>query len=93
MVALTGGSVLSGLTKVKDSVLFDSLVSSECARRMTQERRNSIKTLLSCHLKKKRLWTNKHKDIFFLVLIRSYLKDDLILTFNCKTKLIVCQII
>lgn len=30
MLDLTGGSVLSGLTKVKDSVLFDSLVSSEC---------------------------------------------------------------
>lgn len=46
MLDLTGGSVLSGLTKVKDSVLFDSLVSSECVRRMPQEQRNSIKTLV-----------------------------------------------
>lgn len=65
MLDLTGGSVLSGLTKVKDSVLFDSLVSSECG---------VLKLWSSLEKKQQKkqqwlLWTNKHKDFFVLVLI------------------------
>lgn len=72
MLDLTGGSGLSGLTKVKDSVLFDSLPSSECARRMPEGRRNSIKTLVIFGKKNNKqwlLWTYKHKDFFVVVLI------------------------